>query len=43
VEAEVGASGVKKVVERELSPTELTALQEAADAVKAKAADVVNL
>jgi malate dehydrogenase len=43
VEAEVGASGVKKIVERELAEAELTALREAADAVKAKAADVVNL
>jgi malate dehydrogenase len=43
VEAEVGAGGVKKVVERELAEAELTALREAADAVKAKAADVVNL
>jgi malate dehydrogenase len=43
VEAEVGAAGVKKVVERELAEAELTALREAADAVKAKAADVVNL
>jgi len=43
VEAEVGAGGVKKVVERNLSDAELTSLREAADAVKAKAADVVNL
>jgi malate dehydrogenase len=43
VEAEIGAGGVKKVVERNLSESELSALREAADAVKAKAADVVNL
>jgi malate dehydrogenase len=43
VEAEVGAGGVKKVVERDLSETELSALREAADAVKAKAADVATL
>jgi malate dehydrogenase len=40
VEAEVGAGGVKKVVERDLTETELAALREAADAVKTKAADV---
>lgn len=43
VEAEIGAGGVKKVVERDLTETELTGLREAATAVKAKAADVVNL
>ena len=43
VEAEIGAGGVKKVVERDLTATELTGLQEAAAAVRAKAADVVNL
>jgi malate dehydrogenase len=43
VEAEIGAGGVKKVVERNLTESELAGLREAADAVKAKAADVVNL
>jgi malate dehydrogenase len=43
VEAEIGAGGVKKVVERDLTDTELAALREAADAVRAKSADVVNL
>jgi malate dehydrogenase len=43
VEAEIGAGGVKRVVETPLTDTELAALREAADAVRAKAADVVNL
>ncbi|MDQ1287593.1 MAG: malate dehydrogenase [Actinomycetota bacterium] len=43
VEAEIGAGGVKRVVERDLTETELTALREAAASVKAKAADVANL
>jgi malate dehydrogenase len=43
VEAEIGAGGVKRVVERDLTETELASLRKAADAVKAKAADVVNL
>jgi len=43
VEAEVGAGGVKKIVERDLTETELSGLREAADAVKAKAADVATL
>ena len=43
VEAEVGAEGIKKVVERDLTETELVGLHEAADAVKAKAADVASL
>ncbi|HST64375.1 MAG TPA: malate dehydrogenase [Mycobacteriales bacterium] len=43
VEAEVGAGGVKKVVERDLTDTELTALREAADAVRAKQADVADM
>jgi len=43
VEAELGASGVRKVVETQLSPTELAALHEAAEAVRAKQADVADL
>jgi malate dehydrogenase len=43
VEAEIGAGGIKKVVERDLTQTELTGLREAAEAVKAKAADVASL
>ncbi len=43
VEAELGAGGVRKVVERDLTATELAGLTEAAEAVKAKAADVASL
>jgi len=43
VEAEIGAGGVRKVVERDLTDTELAGLKAAAAAVKAKAADVANL
>jgi malate dehydrogenase len=43
VEAELGAGGVKKVVERDLTETELAGLKEAAEAVRAKQADVANL
>ncbi|RJL23658.1 malate dehydrogenase [Bailinhaonella thermotolerans] len=43
VEAELGAGGVKKVVERELTDPELAALKEAAEAVRSKQADVDNL
>jgi malate dehydrogenase len=43
VEAELGAGGVRKVVERDLSESELTSLREAAEAVRAKQADVANL
>jgi malate dehydrogenase len=43
VEAELGSQGVRKVVERDLTETELTGLKAAADAVKAKAADVASL
>jgi malate dehydrogenase len=43
VEAELGAGGVKKVVERDLTATELAALKEAAEAVRAKQGDVANL
>ena len=43
VEAEIGAGGVKRVVERDLTDTELAALKEAADAVRAKQADVAGM
>jgi malate dehydrogenase len=43
VEAELGAGGVKRVVERDLTDSELAALTEAAQAVRAKQADVANL
>jgi malate dehydrogenase len=43
VEAEIGAVGVRRVVERDLSPAELAALREAAEAVRAKQADVASL
>jgi len=43
VEAEIGRSGVKKVVERNLTDAELAGLKEAAEAVRAKQADVANL
>lgn len=43
VEAEIGKEGVRKVVQTELTETELAGLTEAAAAVKAKAADVASL
>jgi len=43
VEAEIGAGGVRRVVETALTDTELAALTEAAEAVRAKQADVANL
>jgi malate dehydrogenase len=43
VEAEIGATGVKRVVETPLADGELAALREAAEAVRAKQADVANL
>jgi malate dehydrogenase len=43
VEAEIGAGGVKRVVETRLTESELAALHEAAEAVRAKQADVSNL
>jgi len=43
VEAELGAGGVKQVVETPLTDSELAALKEAAEAVRAKQADVANL
>jgi malate dehydrogenase len=43
VEAELGRGGVRRVVERDLSDSERAALNEAADAVRAKQADVADL
>jgi malate dehydrogenase len=43
VEAELGAGGVRRVVERDLTETELAGLREAAEAVRAKAKDAVSL
>jgi malate dehydrogenase len=43
VEAELGATGVRQVVERDLAESELAALHQAADAVRAKQADVASL
>jgi malate dehydrogenase len=43
VEASVGSSGVRAVVERDLTEDELTALRAAAEAVRAKQADVASL
>jgi malate dehydrogenase len=43
VEAELGATGINRVVERDLTPAELAALREAADAVRSKQADVASL
>jgi malate dehydrogenase len=43
VEAEIGASGVKRVVETDLTENELAGLKEAAEAVRTKQADVADL
>jgi malate dehydrogenase len=43
VEAEIGGAGVRRVVERDLTEAELAALREAAEAVRAKQADVATL
>jgi len=43
VEAEIGAGGVRRVVERDLSEAERSALHEAAEAVRSKQADVAEL
>jgi malate dehydrogenase len=43
VEAEIGAEGVRRVVERDLTESELAGLREAAEAVRAKQADVASL
>ena len=43
VEAEIGRTGIKKVVEGTLTDSEVVALKEAAEAVRAKQADVQTL
>ncbi len=43
VEAEIGKSGVRRVVETKLTDSELAELKVAAEAVRAKQADVKNL
>ncbi|MEV4712920.1 malate dehydrogenase [Micromonospora sp. NPDC049374] len=43
VEAEIGAQGVNRVVETDLDADELAALKEAAEAVRAKQADVASM
>jgi malate dehydrogenase len=43
VEAEIGAAGVRKVVETDLTESELAGLREAAEAVRAKQADIQSL
>jgi malate dehydrogenase len=43
VEAEIGREGVRRVVEGDLTESELSALREAAEAVRAKQADVADL
>ncbi len=43
VEAELGRSGVRRVVDSKLTEDEVTALRQAANAVRAKQGDVVNL
>jgi malate dehydrogenase len=43
VEAEIGSVGIRRVVQRELSASELDALRQAAEAVRAKQADVASL
>jgi malate dehydrogenase len=43
VEAAIGAGGVNRVVETDLTESELAALKEAAEAVRSKQADVANL
>ena len=43
VEAEIGATGIRRVIEDDLTDTELAGLKEAAEAVRAKQADVVDL
>jgi malate dehydrogenase len=43
VEAEIGAAGIRRVVERDLTGSELAGLRAAAEAVRAKQSDVASL
>jgi malate dehydrogenase len=43
VEAEIGANGVGRIIERDLTSPELAALRQAAEAVRTKQADVASL
>src|SRR6202042_2387651 len=43
VEAELGAAGINRVVERDLADSELAGLRAAAEAVRAKQADVASM
>jgi malate dehydrogenase len=43
VEAEIGKTGVRKVVENKLTDAEIASLKEAAEAVRAKQADVKDM
>ena len=43
VEAQIGRDGIKRVVEEKLTDTEIAGLKEAAEAVRAKQADVATL
>ena len=43
IEAEIGTTGVRRVVERDLTDSELDGLRAAAEAVRAKQADVASL
>jgi malate dehydrogenase len=43
VEAELGSAGIRRVVERDLTEPELASLREAAEAVRAKQADIASL
>ena len=43
VEAEIGKTGVRKVVETALTPTEIESLKEAAEAVRSKQSDIQSL
>jgi malate dehydrogenase len=43
VEAEIGATGVGRIIERDLTAPELAALRKAAEAVRTKQADVASL
>ena len=43
VEAEIGSSGIRKIVERDLTAAELADLRAAAESVRVKQADVASL